>query len=163
MKNYNSWSDFQQSLIALNNKEKGNAFELLTKFYFKINPEYSFYDDVWLFDEVPTKELEYLGLPSHDLGIDLIAKKDNEYHAIQCKYHTDKNTSVTFKEVSTFISLLESNDKISQGYICSSAIATSRNLQKINLKPINLIMSDSWQMLDKEFFDNVLNASSCGF
>jgi len=39
MKNYNSWSDFQQSLITLNNKEKGNAFELLTKFYFKINPE----------------------------------------------------------------------------------------------------------------------------
>lgn len=103
----NSWNDFQSKLLSLNKKEKGDAFELLTKLYFKINPVFSFYEEVWLFDDVPTKELEYLDLPSHDLGIDLIAKQGNEYHAIQCKYHSDKTSSVTFKEVSTFISLLE--------------------------------------------------------
>lgn len=151
----NSWDDFKEKLAYLNKKEKGNSFELLTKLYFKINPVYSFYDEVWLFDDVPTKELEYLGLPSHDLGIDLIAKQGNEYHAIQCKYHSDKTSSVTFKEVSTFISLLESNDKISQGYICSSADVTSRNFNKLKTKPINLIMSDSWQLLDEEFFKQV--------
>jgi superfamily II DNA or RNA helicase len=150
-----SWDDFKERLTSLNNKEKGNAFELLTKMYFKINPIYSFYEEVWLFDEVPSKELEYLGLPSQDLGIDLIAKHGNEYHAIQCKYHSDKTSSVTFKEVSTFISLLESNHKISQGYICSSADFTSRNFNKLKTKPINLIMSDSWQLLDKEFFNDV--------
>ena len=150
-----SWDDFKERLTSLNNKEKGNAFELVTKMYFKINPVYSFYEEVWLFDEVPSKELEYLGLPSQDLGIDLIAKYGNEYHAIQCKYHSDKTSSVTFKEVSTFISLLESNDKISQGYICSSADLTSRNFNKLKTKPINLIMSDSWQMLDEEFFNDV--------
>jgi len=130
-KKCNSWADFQSQLESFNKKEKGNAFELLTKFYFKINPIYSFYDEVWLFDEVPSKELEYLGLPSQDLGIDLIAKQGKEYHAIQCKYHSDKTSSVTFKEVSTFISLLESNDKITQGYICSSADLTSRNFNKL--------------------------------
>ena len=62
MKNCNSWSDFQRTLESLNKKEKGNAFEFLTKFYFKINPKYDFYDEVWLFDEVPNKVLEYLGL-----------------------------------------------------------------------------------------------------
>ena len=133
------WDDFKERLTSLNNKEKGNAFELLTKLYFKINPLYEQYDEVWLFDDVPTKELEYLGLPSHDLGIDLIAKQGKEYHAIQCKYHSDKTSSVTFKEVSTFISLLESNDKISQGYICSSADVTSRNFNKLKTKPINLM------------------------
>ena len=142
----NSWSDFQGRLEFLDNKKKGNAFELLTKLYFKINPVYSFYDEVWLFDELPTKELEYLELPTQDLGIDLIANYGNEYHAIQCKYHSDKTSSVTFKEVSTFISLLESNDKITQGYICSSADLTSRNFNKLKTKPINLIMSDSWQL-----------------
>ncbi|MDG1036912.1 MAG: DEAD/DEAH box helicase family protein [Crocinitomicaceae bacterium] len=151
----NSWSDFQGRLEFLDNKKKGNAFELLTKLYFKINPVYSFYDEVWLFDELPTKELEYLELPTQDLGIDLIAKYGNEYHAIQCKYHSDKTSSVTFKEVSTFISLLESNDKITQGYICSSADLTSRNFNKLKTKPINLIMSDSWQLLDEEFFNDV--------
>ena len=132
----NSWSDFQGRLEFLDNKKKGNAFELLTKLYFKINPVYSFYDEVWLFDELPTQ----------DLSIDLIAKYGNEYHAIQCIYHSDKTSSVTFKEVSTFISLLESNIKITQGYICSSADLTSRNFNKLKTKPINLIMSDSWQL-----------------
>ena len=116
LKKVNSWNEFQNKLNNLQKKEKGDAFELLTKLYFKINPALSdYYDEVWLLSEVPQKVLEHIGIPSHDLGIDLIAKNGNEYHAIQCKYHSEKSTSVTFKEVSTFISLLESNDNISQG------------------------------------------------
>jgi superfamily II DNA or RNA helicase len=154
-KTINSWSDFISKLESLNKKEKGDAFELLTELYFKLSPKYSFYDEVWMLSEVPVSVIEELGIPSHDLGIDLIAKNGNEYHAIQCKYHSDKNQSVTFKEVSTFISLLESNHKFTQGYICSSADITSRNYNKLNTKPINLVLSDSWQELEKEFFENV--------
>ena len=33
------------------------------------------------------KILNDIGLPRQDLGVDLIAKSGNEYHAIQCKYH----------------------------------------------------------------------------
>lgn len=155
--NINHWNDFTSSLEQLNKKEKGDAFELLTKLYFKLSPTYSFYDEVWMLSEVPVSVIEELGIPSHDLGIDLIAKSGHEYHAIQCKYHSDKNQSVTFKEVSTFISLLESNAKFTQGYICSSADITSRNYNKIKTKPINLILSDSWQELDPAFFENVRN------
>ena len=142
---------------ALPKKQMGNAFELLTKLYFKINPVYSFYDEVWLLSEVPSAVFEYLGLPSHDLGIDLIAKQGDEYHPIQCKYHSEKNSSITFNEVSTFISLLEGNDKFTQGYICSTANVTSKNLDKIKNKPINLILSDSWVQLDEDFFDKLRN------
>lgn len=153
----NNWDDFTSTLENLNKKEKGDAFELLTKLYFKLSPKYSFYDEVWMLSEVPNTVIEELGIPSHDLGIDLIAKSGEEYHAIQCKYHSDKNQSVTFKEVSTFISLLESNSKFTQGYICSSADITSRNYNKLNTKPINLVLSDSWQELEQEFFENVRN------
>ena len=149
-----NWEGFVSMLENLNKKEKGDAFELLTKLYFKLSPKYSFYDEVWMLSEVPVSVIEELGIPSHDLGIDLIAKSGNEYHAIQCKYHSDKNQSVTFKEVSTFISLLESNSKFTQGYICSSADITSRNYNKLNTKPINLVLSDSWQELPSEFFEN---------
>jgi superfamily II DNA or RNA helicase len=149
-----SWNDFQTKLIILNKKEKGDAFELLTKLYFKINPVFSFYEEVWLLSEVPQKTLEYLKIPSHDLGIDLIAKNGDEYHAIQCKFHTDIDSSVSFKEVATFISLLEGNKKFTQGYICSSANITSRNFEKIETKPITTILADTWQNLDKDFFDN---------
>ena len=151
--NCNSWNDFQTKLLSLNKKEKGDAFELLTKLYFKINPVFSFYDEVWMLSEVPQKTLEYLKIPSNDLGIDLIAKNGNEYHAIQCKFHTDVDSSVSFKEVATFISLLEGNKNFTQGYICSSANVTSRNFEKIETKPITTILADTWQNLDKDFFD----------
>lgn len=157
LKQSNSWSDFKLKMDALPKKQMGNAFELLTKLYFKINPVYSFYDEVWLLSEVPSTVFEYLGLPSHDLGIDLIAKQGDEYHPIQCKYHSEKNSSITFNEVSTFISLLEGNDKFTQGYICSTANVTSKNLDKVKNKPINLILSDSWVQLDDDFFDKIKN------
>lgn len=152
--NCTSWSLFVNELNSLTKKQKGDSFELLTKLYFKLSPKYEFYDEVWLLSETPSKVLEEIGLPEHDLGIDLIAKNGDEYHAIQCKYHSDRSQSVTFKEVSTFISLLESTKKLTQGYICSSADLTSKNFQKLKTKPINLILSDSWEELEETFFEN---------
>jgi predicted helicase len=71
----NNWNDFNDALIPLNNKEKGDAFELLCELYFTIDHKYDNYDNIWLLSEVPKKELEIIGLESRDLGIDLIAKK----------------------------------------------------------------------------------------
>ena len=155
--NSNNWLELKAKLKTLSKKEMGNVFELLTKLYFTIQPKYAFYDAVWLLNEVPSSILEHLELPSHDLGIDLIAQWGDEFHAIQCKYHSDYNTSVNFKEVATFISLLEGNSKFTQGYICSTADSTSRNLDKVKTKHINHILSDSWQELDEDFFDKVRN------
>lgn len=152
LESVSSFQNFTKLLSEKNNKEKGNAFEQLVYAYFKLEPKYRFYDEVWPFAEVPTLVLEELQLPSQDIGIDLIAKSGNEYHAIQCKYHHDNSQSVTFKEVSTFISLLESNTKITQGYICSTADITSRILGKLNTKPINLLLNDTWAELDEMFF-----------
>ena len=151
----NSWNDFNNTLVPLNNKQKGDAFELLSKVYFIIDHKYNNYDNIWLLSEVPKKELEIIGLESRDLGIDLIAKKGDEYHAIQCKYHTDKYQAVTFREVSTFISLLGGYDKLTEGYICSSAISTSKNYDDVKKKPISKILSDTWSNLDEDFFDRV--------
>ena len=154
-KSISSWDDFVSTLLPLSKKEKGDAFELLTKYFFLLHPVYSFYDNVWMLSEVPQKELEYLGLPSHDLGIDLIAKTGNEYHAIQCKYHSDKNKSVSFSEVATFTTLFEGNSKISQGYICSSALSTSKNFDKVNKGGLIKLLADTWGGLDEEFFKNL--------
>ena len=151
----NTWSDFNDALLPLNNKQKGDAFELLSKVYFTIDPKYNNYDNIWLLSEVPKKDLEIIGLESRDLGIDLIAKKGEEYHAIQCKYHTDKYQAVTFREVSTFISLLGGYDKLTQGYICSTAISTSKNYDDVKKKPISKILSDTWSNLDEDFFNRV--------
>ena len=154
-KDINSWDDFEYKVSGLSNRQKGDAFELLTKCYFKIKPQYNHYDDVWLLDEVPQKELDYLKIPSQDLGIDLIAKEGKEYYAFQCKYHGDQSQNITFKEVSTFLSQVAANERITMGYICSSGIDTSKNYQKSQKKEIQEILVDSWQLLDKTFFNNV--------
>ena len=154
-KDISTWDDLMQKFTSLSKKEKGDAFENITKLYFEIDPKYQFYDNIWLFSELPAKELEILGLPSQDLGIDIIAKSGDEYHAIQCKFHDDNSKSITFKEVATFISLLESNPKLTQGYICSTADSTSHNFQKLKTKPINLILSDDWNNLGPDFFHQI--------
>ena len=120
----NSWSDFKSYAESMpNTKSMGDAFEQLTKLYFQINPLYrSKYKEVWLLDEVPSKDLEYLDLPRQDLGIDLIAKSGDEYHAIQCKYHSDKTNTVKNSEISTFTSILANKKNLSHGYICSTAL-----------------------------------------
>ena len=129
--NINTWNDYIEAQKLLNNKEKGNTFELLTKVYFKISPQYNFYDNVWLWDDVPEKILKEIGLPRQDLGVDLLAKYEDEYHAIQCKYHSDKHQAVTYKEVSTFLSAIAECKKITMGYICSTANVTSEDIHKL--------------------------------
>ena len=66
-----TWDDLMQKFTSLSKKEKGYAFENITKLYFEIDPKYQFYDNIWLFSELPAKELEILGLPSQDLGVDM--------------------------------------------------------------------------------------------
>ena len=151
----NSWNDYIIAQKSLNNKEKGNTFELLTKLYFQTTPLYNFYDNIWLLEEVPEKILEEIGLPRQDLGVDLIAQAGDQYHAIQCKYHSNTHQAVTYKEVSTFLSAIGQCDKITMGYICSSANVTSKNYEKIKKKPISKILADTWENLSEEFFKNI--------
>ncbi len=125
-----NWEEFNQNLVKLEKKEKGDAFELLTKYLFKVVPKYvDLYKDVWIHNELPQKikkELNYF----QDTGIDLIAEtKTGEYHAIQCKYHKDKHKNVSFRELSTFFTLYHSKPKLKLAYVCSSANGFSKNIK----------------------------------
>ena len=112
--------------------------------------------------DVPQQVKEELNLPDQDLGIDLLLKKGTEYHAVQCKYHTNHHANVSFREVATFLSVLESNDRISLGYICSSANGMTANFEKVgkNTKQIQRILSDTWNRLDETFFKRLRKAQS---
>jgi hypothetical protein len=41
-----TWEDFNKALALLNPKQKGDAFELLTKAYFEIDHKYNNYDNI---------------------------------------------------------------------------------------------------------------------
>ena len=159
----NSWAEFEAALAPLGKKAKGDAFEELTYWFFRLNEVHaSQYEEVWLWADVPQQVKEELNLPDQDLGIDLLLKKGKEYHAVQCKYHTNHHANVSFREVATFLSVLESNDRISLGYICSSANGMTANFEKVskNTKQIQRILSDTWNRLDETFFKRLRKAQS---
>ncbi len=150
----NTWKDFKiyaESMPTM--KERGDAFEHLTYLYFNIDPKYSFYDWVYKKKDVPQKDLNKLKIPQQDLGIDLIAKVGEDYHPIQCKYHEHKRRSVTFQEVSTFLAQLGNNKNFKMGYIASTADKTSANYERIEKKPVQKLLSNTWFKLDEDFFD----------
>ena len=79
---------------------------------------------------------------------------DQNITLIQCKYHSDKNTSVNNREFATFTSLLANKKNLRHGYICSTAINTSGNFNKLEIENISNVLYDVWSTLDKDFFEN---------
>lgn len=88
-----------------------NIFEEFSKFYLQKKMNIS---NVWLLKEIPDEILEHLNLKRQDVGIDIIGLDDEgNFYACQAKYkNRSTNTkyktkiSVTWKEVSTFFSLV---------------------------------------------------------
>ena len=104
-------------------KLAGNMFEYLTKLYFETAPQYkSKLKRVYLEKEVPSILRKKLNLPDIDEGIDLIDEtNDKEYWAIQCKYRSNSNETLTIKEdLSTFNNLALTHCKnITYGIVCA--------------------------------------------
>ena len=71
-------------------KEKSDLFKEFRYHLFKLDPKRNHnLEKIWLYDDIPEKILEELDLPSKDKGIDLLARIDGNYYAIQCKFHQD--------------------------------------------------------------------------
>ena len=101
LKNKN-WGDFVAELENLGSspeykKLKGDAFELLTKYYLKTDPLYnSMFANVWHHSEIPVNIRDDLKLPFPEIGVDLVAQlNDGSFCAIQCKFHQDPKQNRT--------------------------------------------------------------------
>ncbi len=150
----NDWDGFKRHVSALSQKEKGNAFEVLTKYYLQLDPKYTTQlKRVWSLGEVPSKVRKHLNLPGPDEGIDLVAEsKEGEFWAVQCKYREDETKSLTRKELSTFTDLaFNICDHISLGLVCTNAERFSHKLALYGDR-LTLCHSDNWRALDTEFF-----------
>jgi hypothetical protein len=86
-------------------KLKGDIFEhfcyLYVKYVMKLN-------DVWLLKDLPDHIRQQLKLKRTDLGIDIIAKDNDKFIAIQVKYRNQnkRKTLIGWKELSTFYALV---------------------------------------------------------
>jgi superfamily II DNA or RNA helicase len=153
----NSWQDFVSELAPLQKKQKGDYFEILTKLFLKLHPTYATkLSHVWLLKEVPAEIKKYLNLPDPDEGIDLVAEtKDKKYWAIQCKYISDENKSLTRNIINSFTDLAFSIcHNISFALVCTPAIRYSHKLSMYGER-LGFCSGDTWMELDSEFFQQV--------
>jgi len=150
----NSWSEFTAALNPLSEKEKGDAFELLVAAFLRTHPTYrSLLRTVWLLAEVPDDIRRELNLPAPDEGIDLVARTfSGEYWAIQAKYRSDVQSSLTHSELSTFTSLAFVICRgISFGLICTTTERVTDLLE--GNRRIGFRTSDTWQHLPADIFE----------
>lgn len=152
-----SWMDFNKALSLLDSKRKGDAFELLCKYYFILHPknEHINREKVWLLSEVPVAVKKELGL-GEDTGFDLLLQdKTGNYIPVQCKYHSDPKKNLSWDEASTFFGRYYANNTYKEAYICTSAYGVSRHYQDAKTKPVIRVMGTDFQKLDEEFFNQV--------
>ena len=150
-----SWKDLNKILESYtkSNRSKlaGDVFEHLTKLYLQTAPQYkSKLKKVYLEKEVPSNLRKKLNLPDTDEGIDLIAEtNDKEYWAIQCKYRSNSNETLTIKEdLSTFNNLAFTVCKnISHGLVVATV---NRPPQKKQLLNVGYILLNEWLKLDRD-------------
>ena len=128
VKSAKSWKDLNITLskFTKSNQSKlaGDIFEYLTKLYLETAPQYkSKLKKVYLLNEVPTTIKKKINLPDTDEGIDLVAvTNDDEYWAVQCKYRSDPNQTLTIQEdLATFNNLAFTYCKnISHAIVCAT-------------------------------------------
>lgn len=148
-----NWQEFESLAFTLSAKERGDLFELLTKYYLLLDPKYrAEFGDVWLLSEVPAKIRAELNLPETDQGIDIIARtKAGGYWAVQCKFRASDEHSLTWREISTFNALTFSVCKgIEFGLIAYTGERYAKVLDKA--EHVGFISGDVWMTLDEEFF-----------
>jgi predicted helicase len=143
---------YLQSPMQSKTKGLGDSFEKLAFTYFQTDPKFQNIKNVWRQKDIPFDVQSLLGIPTNDIGIDLLLEStDGDFYPVQCKYHSDPNRAVGWKEASTFIGLLNSIHHFKAGYLCSNAYDVSSNYDKAHSgKPIVRLLGSIWDNVDSE-------------
>lgn len=92
-----TWEETEKHIMTIKNtKLKGDIFELIILCVLHVHPYFKGVDKAWLYDDTPSYIIEELKLPDDDHGIDIIAMKNNEYYAIQCKFRSDITRKISW-------------------------------------------------------------------
>ena len=168
IQNSKSWKDLNKTLEGFTKSKRsklaGDIFEYLTKLYLKTAPQYKTkLKNVYLLNEVPNNIKKKLNLPNTDEGIDLIAETfDKEYWAIQCKYRSDPNETLTVKgDLSTFNNLAFTYCKnITHAIVCATVNKPPKKIKL--LKSIGFETLETWLALDDGDLFTQIKAKAVG-
>ena len=155
IQNINNFEDVYEYTKNMTSKEKGDLFEIITKYVFLVHPMYSHITkNIWLYNEIPITIKQKFKLPSKDKGIDLILETKDGYYAIQCKFRTNIYGSITWTELSTFAGQLFVGSFKNAIYVTNTYDVDNEILK---CDKIQCVYGDFFKDLNKDFFDNVIN------
>ncbi len=143
-------------MASFSNKEKGDAFEFLVLLVLQLHPLYSTkLEKVWLGRDVPFTTREHLGITLEDYGIDLVAQTlTGEFWAVQAKYVSDADASLSHRKLSTFMSLTFGvSNRFEFALVCTTTERVA-DLWEDNPR-VGFRKADFWAGLDEEFFSRV--------
>src|SRR5579872_734977 len=152
-----SFNDLYLTTDDMNNKSKGDLFELFTFYLFKLDPRLNAgLQNIWLYNNIPEAILTELSLPTKDKGIDLLAQIDNLYYPIQCKFRQNPNQAITWTDLSTFFGLaFGMTNKMNRGFLVTNTYDLCREV--INSDKVTSIYGEFFNQIDPEFYCNLQN------
>lgn len=149
----NKFEDIYEISKNLSNKQKGDIFEIITYFIFRLHPNYkNITKNIYLFCDIPPHLLKNLNIPDKDKGIDLVWETiDNEFYAIQCKFRSNVDIIVPWKDLSTFVGLTHGVGKFSKGIYVTNTYGLNEEI--INSDKTISIYGDFFKSLPENFFN----------
>ena len=148
-----SWDDFSAHASTLTELERGTAFEHIVRHYLRFDPKYrTKLADVWFHHEVPADLRARLNFPPCDEGIDLFARTHTgEFWAIQAKYRSDTDATLTHRELATFTSLAFTVCReIAFALVCTTTARIPGILE--DLPKLGDLTAETWNELGSDFF-----------
>lgn len=102
------FTEIEARISALpDEKSRGDAFEVFAEAYLATQRKYDS-ANVWPLSAVPAETLQSLALRSHDFGVDgIFSTRLGHYSAYQVKFRSNR-PSLTWRELSTFMGLADS-------------------------------------------------------
>jgi len=126
--------------MSMQNVEKGRLLEVATKLYLEKQGFRAYLWQEWASQK---------GLPLQDTGIDLVAEKDGELYAVQCK---NWDRAVSWRDVGTFLgSLLRRDLNFKGGFLVAKSVSkeVEREIERLGKTIIPLSVDDLSEYLDQ--------------
>jgi predicted helicase len=151
------FDDLYDITQKMDKKEKGDLFELIAYYLFKLCPtQNGELEDIWMYKNIPIQILKELKLPTKDKGIDLLAKINGEYCAVQCKFRQNYDKIIPWKELSTFFGLsFGINNRIKRGILVTNTTDLCEEVERS--EKVDAIYGDFFDNLPDNFFENICN------
>jgi hypothetical protein len=151
-KNITTFQEFSNEIKSceLTSKKKGDYFEVFCYYYFKFSNNHKV-NDCKFYNEIDDDLKKELRLPPRDKGVDIIIKFDYNWIPIQVKWRNNTNTTIPFKDVSTFLAPIGIN--FDNGIFFTNCERVCKELltnNKILIKKNNNLMEcneDFWNLM----------------